>query len=214
MSSPIRFYNPDSETQITHNHLPHWEQMGATYFVTFRLADSVPAEALKAYVRERNEWLAKHPQPPWPPEIEREYRKKFTGRFERWLDRGYGACHLRMPECSRIVEGALRHFEGEKCRVHSWVIMPNHVHILVSTIGEVALSELVKSWKGFTARQINLHLGLTGSLWQKSYFDRLIRDWNHFKACADYIRQNPVKADLPGDGFLLGESEMIRKLLA
>ena len=214
MSSPIRFYSPDSETQVRHNHLPHWNQMGVIYFVTFRLADSVPAEALKAYVQERNDWLASHPQPPWPPEIQREYSRKFTGRFERWLDRGYGACHLRKPECARIVADTLRHFEGERSSLHSWVTMPNHVHALVSTIGDATLADLIKSWKGYTSRQINLQIGSTGTFWQKSYFDRIVRDWDHLKACARYIRENPVKARLGEGEFLRGESELIRKLLA
>ena len=213
MSSPIRFYNPDGETHVTHNHLPHWEQMGCTFFLTFRLADAVPTDALRAYVRERDEWLASHPAPPWPPEIDKEYRRKFTGRFERWLDRGYGSCHLRKPECARIVADTMKHFEGERSRLHAWVVMPNHVHALVALVGEATLADLIKSWKGYMARQINLHLGLTGTLWQKSYFDRMIRDWDHFQACARYIRENPPKAKLQDGDFLHGESELVRRIL-
>ena len=187
--------------------------MGATFFVTFRLADAVPAEPLRAYVAERQQWLATCPQRPWPPEIEKEYHRKFTSRFERWLDRGFGACVLRKPACSRIVADALHHFEGERSRLHAWVVMPNHVHLIASLIGEETLPALLHSWKGYTARQINQHLGTTGAFWQKSYFDRIVRDWDHYASCARYIRNNPVKAGLPEGDFLHGESELTRRIL-
>lgn len=213
MSTPLRFYNPTADMRVYHNRVPHWDQMGATYFLTFRLADAVPAEALHAYVIERQQWMATHPAPPWPPEIEKEYHRKFTGRFERWLDRGFGACVLRKPECARIVADTLSHFEGVRSRLHAWVVMPNHVHVIASLVGDESLAGLLKSWKGYTARQINQHLGTTGTLWQKSYYDRLVRDWDHYAICARYLRHNPIKARLAQDEFLQGESELTRRML-
>jgi REP element-mobilizing transposase RayT len=212
MSSP-RFYDPAVATKVYGNHPPHWDQVGATFFLTFRLADAVPADALRAYVQERREWLLGHPEPPWPPEFEKEYHRKFTGRFERWLDRGFGSCILRKPECARIVADALRHFEGERCTLHAWVVMPNHVHAVASLVGDETLAGLLQSWKGYTSRQINQYLGTTGSVWQKSYFDRIVRDWDHFAACARYIRNNPVKANLSEGCFLHGESDLTRRIL-
>ena len=213
MSFDIRFYDPAIASKVTRNRLPHWEQAGATYFLTFRLADAVPAEALGAFIREKREWLAAHPEPPWPPDVEKEYQRKFSGRFECWLDRGYGGCLLRDPGNAAIVEEALRHFEGERSQLHSWVIMPNHVHALFSLADGISLGSLLHSWKGFSARQINLRAGTSGSIWQKSYFDRIVRDWDHFASCARYIRNNPVKAKLTTGGYVLGESELVRKML-
>ena len=73
--------------------------------------------------------------------------------------------------------------------------MPNHVHVLVE-VGKVPLARLLHSWKAFTALQINRLLGLSGRLWQVEYFDRYIRDVEHFRKALRYIENNPVKAGL------------------
>jgi putative transposase len=163
-------------------------------------------------MKERDEWLAAHPSGPLSPELEREYHRKFPGRFERWLDRGYGACLLREQENARIVADTLRHFEGERSRLHAWVIMPNHVHVLASPIGGETLPQLLQSWKGYTARQLNERRGASGPVWQKSYFDRMIRDWEHFGRCVRYIRSNPGKAGLRKGEYLHGESDLARRM--
>jgi REP element-mobilizing transposase RayT len=213
MSLEIRFYDPDKVSKTTRNRLPHWEQAGATYFLTFRLADAVPAELLAAYVREKRDWVIAHPGPPWSGEDEKEYHRRFSHRFERWLDRGDGSCLLKARENAAIVADALQHFEGERSMLHSWVIMPNHVHVLFSLSNDQALGSLMHSWKGFSAREINRRSGAAGSIWQKSYFDRIIRDWDHFANCARYIRNNPAKAKLAVGEFLQDESDFVRNLL-
>jgi hypothetical protein len=91
--------------------LPHWQQEGAVYFVTFRLADAVPSNLLTQWAGEREAWLKVHPEP-WNKEIEREYHERFSGAIERWLDAGHGACLLRQRECAEIVEETLRHFRA------------------------------------------------------------------------------------------------------
>lgn len=213
MDPTLHFYDPSRVTRTTTSRLPHLDQAEAVYFLTFRLADSVPADALSSYVTERDQWLASHPPRPWPPEIEQEFHRKFTGRFERWLDRGYGSCLLQDPADARVVADTLMHFEGERSRLHAWVVMPNHVHVLVSLIGEEKLAKLLASWKGYTSRQINLRRGNSGTLWQKTYFDRIVRDEEHFARCARYIRNNPVKAKLTPGHYLHGESDFVRRIL-
>lgn len=208
------FYDPDAISRISKNRIPHWLQPGATYFVTFRLVDSVPHDAMVAYRRQKQAWLDSHSKPPWPPEIEKLYHQRFTGRFERWLDRGYGCCLLTEPENALIVAGTLQHFEGERSHLHAWVIMPNHVHVLYSLISQSTLSGLLHSWKGFSARQINQRMGKSGQIWQKSYFDRIVRDWDHFIKCARYIQNNPHKAKLAAGTYALGASDRVRRLLA
>ena len=114
MDTP-RFFNPYEEIRFTENLLPHWQQNGATYFITFRLADSVPTHLRTQWEEERATWLRFHPEP-WDVETELEYHKRFTGVIERWLDAGYGSCVLRQNECASIVDGALRHFDrGPSC---------------------------------------------------------------------------------------------------
>lgn len=147
MDAPFRFYDPSVVSNKTVNRVPHWEQPGATYFTTFRLADAVPAAALSTFVRQKREWLAAYPQCPWPSEVEREYHNRFSKRFERWLDRGYGCCILKDARNAAIVADALRHFEGERSLLHAWVVMPNHVHVMFTQLGDHTLAGLMHSWK-------------------------------------------------------------------
>ena len=92
----------------------------------------------------------------------------------------------------------------------SFVVMPNHLHAVFVQNPEFPLEKLIRSWKGFTARQINKLLGRSGNFWQRDYFDRLVRDEKHFANCVRYIRQNPAKARLAKDEFILWESEIAK----
>jgi len=108
---------------------------------------------------------------------------------------------LKDPENSRIAADTLRHFDGERYELASFVVMPNHVHVLFRPLGKHVLAGIVKSWKGFSAREINKRIGKTGALWQDEYWDRLIRSEQHFFKVAEYIRENPLKAKLKESGF-------------
>jgi len=160
---------------------------------------------------ERDAWLKTHPEP-WSGEVERKYHQRFSGAIERWLDAGYGTCLPRRPECSRIVAETLHHFEGERVVMISFVVMPNHVHALFVQNPVWPLEKLIRSWKGFTARQINKLLGRLGNFWQRDYFDRLVRDEEHFANCVRYIRRNPEKARLGRSEFILWESDKAREI--
>lgn len=148
--------------------------------ITFRLADSLPA---KVGLQLRSSPVAEHAM---------ERRK----RLEHLLDQGYGACHLRNAPIAQIVEAALFHFDGIQYRLLAWVIMPNHVHVLIETIPGYPLAEVVQGWKSFTAKAANRLLGRTGRFWQPEYFDRAIRDERHFTSAVDYVHDNPCRAGL------------------
>jgi REP-associated tyrosine transposase len=205
------FFNPYAETRQTENRLPHWQQTGAVYFITFRLADSIPAELRRDWERDRQSWLRFHPQP-WSAQIEGEYHKNFSGTVERWLDAGHGSCLLRRRECAQIVGNALRHFDGNRYAQISWVVMPNHVHCLLVPREEWPLEKVLHSWKRFSARSINHLLNKTGSLWQTDYFDRLVRDSNHLANCVRYIRNNPKKARMSTCECIHYEGEIARAI--
>ena len=202
----LHFFNPYASIRHTENRLPHWQQEGAVYFITFRLADAVPSRLRNQWESERGAWLRIHPEP-WNFGTEREYHQRFSGAIERWLDAGHGACLLRRGDCSEIVAKTLRHFEGVRLVMISAVVMPNHVHALFVQNPEWPLEKLIRSWKGFTARQINQLIGRSGGFWQRDYFDRLVRDERHFANCIRYIRRNPEKARLPPSEFILWESD-------
>jgi putative transposase len=210
--SELRFFNPYGEIRHTENRLPHWQQEGAVYFITFRLSDAVPAQLRAQWEAERDAWLRYHPEP-WTAEIEREYHQRFSAQIERWLDDGHGACFLRRPDCGEIAAETLRHFEGERVVMISFVVMPNHVHALFVQNPVWPLEKLLRSWKGFTARQINKLLERSGNFWQRDYFDRLVRDETHFANCVRYIRRNPEKACLGKNQFILWESEIAQAIV-
>lgn len=206
----LKFFNPFAEIERTANKLPHWQQPGATYFITFRLSDSIPAELRNRWQAERDQWLLHNPKP-WSAEVEAEYHLRFSQQIDQWLDTGLGSCLLRDPETRRILEGALMHFDRDRHFHHAWVIMPNHVHCLTTLHAEAKMEKVVQSWKGFSATSINKHLHREGPLWQEDYFDRLIRDEEHFTNCARYIRRNPQKAGLKEDEFTLFESDFAKR---
>jgi putative transposase len=209
----LKFLNEYAEIHKTRNHLPHWQQDQATYFLTFRLADSMPADLLKQWQQERDHWILNHPRP-WTAETEAEYHRNFSSRIDQHLDQGHGSCLFREAEKAAIVAGVLRHFDQSRYLLHAWVIMPNHVHLLL-TLGESeSLARIVASWKRFSAVKIHQQTQNAGPLWQKDYFDRIIRDWDHFVNVARYIRRNPLKAKLREGEFLLEEADWIKRLLA
>ncbi len=165
-------------------YLPHWEIGEVPQSITFRLADSLPAKVLNAW---RNE-LRSTPQE----KLDLERRK----RVEQALDRGYGDAHLGDPRVATVVEQAFLHFDAAKYRLHAWTIMPNHVHVIATPLGDATLSDIAHSWKGFTASKANELLGRRGTFWAPEYYDRAIRDEVHYAAAMTYVAMNPVKAGL------------------
>ncbi|MBK8813772.1 MAG: transposase [Acidobacteria bacterium] len=163
-------------------YLPHFDDGEKTQFLTFRLADSMPAAVLEVW---RNELVDL---------AEAEAKSVLQDRIERYLDSGYGKCYLRDPEIAGIVQNALLHHKDAKYKLFAWTIMPNHVHVLLKPL--IDLSAVEHSIKSYTANEINKLLGRKGKLWREEVFDRYIRDDDHFCNVLDYIDLNPVKAVL------------------
>ncbi len=184
------FLNWSDGVDRHHHHLPHWQQGQAWQFVTWRLADSLPADKLAEWRSEREAWLLLHPKP-WDDNIEAEYHAHFTERMDGWLDAGHGNCTLRDRQISGIVENALRFFDGARYGLGPFVIMPNHVHLLFQPAEEWPLDRTLHSWKSFTAKEVNKLRGTTGAFWQEDYWDRIVRSENEWIAYRDYITQNP-----------------------
>ena len=186
---PPRYYSRMAKTVVGRGgNLPHWTQTCAT-FVTFRLADSLPQSKLATYNAERDSWLADHAEP-WADDVRAEYNKLFPKRLQRWLDAGYGSCVLREDAIRRIMEDCLRHFSDIRYSLYAYVVMPNHVHVLFMPEEGFDGRMIVRNWKSYTAKAIDLKLGRVGTVWQKESYDHLVRDVNEFNACRNYIRQN------------------------
>lgn len=120
----------------------------------------------------------------------------FRRRVETYLDQNYGSGVLRKTAIAALVQETLLKWDGERYRLIAWVIMPNHVHILIQNLEGHSISDIMHSIKSFTAHEANRILGRKGRFWSKEYFDRYIRNAKHFHATLRYIEQNPVKARL------------------
>ncbi len=163
---------------ITERRLPHWDIAGARQFVTFRLHGSLPANRV------------------FPP------ARMTSGRvfiaMDRILDKAAdGPVYLSRPEIAEMVIQSLRTGETRfrRYQLHSYVVMPNHVHLLVTP--HVPARDWLRSLKGFTGHQGNRILGITGvPFWQDESFDRTIRNDDEFARVRHYIEWTPVKAGL------------------
>ncbi len=163
-------------------YLPHFDGGQIIQFLTYRLADSLPQKVLQNLLFQ----------------VEREQiteREKLIS-IEKYLDQGIGECYLRETEIAEMVEENLLRFVGIKYKLHAWVIMPNHVHLLVTPLEGYSLSEIVHSCKSYTSLQANKLLNRSGRFWFPEAFDRYIRDYEHFEKAFNYIERNPVKAKL------------------
>jgi REP element-mobilizing transposase RayT len=200
---PFKAFERDRPASISSRRLPHWRQEGATYFVTFRLKDALPRAAVERLQTERDNWLRRHPEPHMSEQLDELHELGFS-QLDQELDQGYGACVLNEPEVAEIVEGALRHFDGERYWLGSYVIMPNHVHVLVRPVMQHSLADILHSWKSFTAHAIGNALGRTGSLWQDESFDHIVRNEHQLGRFGLYISANPSKARLAPGKFRLG----------
>jgi len=195
--SSTPFFEKDREIKIHERNFPHWQQESKSYFVTWRLADSLPVELLSQWRQEANAWLASKASP-LPTEDELEYHRLFSDRIEKSLDSGLGSCLLKDSRFSQIVENALNHFDGARYDLHAFVVMPNHVHVLFTLLEGEDSSRIIHSWKSFAAHEINKARGQSGEVWQEEYFDRIVRDQQHFSRLVAYIENNPAKAGLIG----------------
>lgn len=165
-------------------YLPHFEGGEIPQAITFRLAGSLPKEFLLRLESE----LAGLPQ-----EVaSREKHKK----IEEFLESGAGIAWLGEPRVARLTERALLHFDEARYRLHAWVVMPNHVHVLITPFEGFTLSTILHSWKSYTAKEANRLLHRNGQFWQEEYFDRYIRTEEHYRRAVEYIESNPVMAGL------------------
>lgn len=165
-------------------YLPHFDGGEILQFITLHLGDALPVKVVEKW---RTELRG---------ELEEEAQIKLFWRVEKYIDNGYGGCFLNKAEIAEIVQNSLLHFDEERYRLISWVIMPNHIHFLLRPMPNFELSDIIHSLKSFTALKANRLLQRSGKFWQEDYFDRYIRNQEHFEKTVSYIEMNPVKAGL------------------
>ena len=172
------------------HYLPHCEDK-RLQTITFRLFDSLPAAVIEEM---RQELKTLQSMPEGDEKNDRMVNLRKT--VDRYEDSGYGSCFLRDPRIAQIVVEALRHFDGERYVLVAYCIMPNHVHVIVELAEGWSLSDIMHSWRSFSANKANRILNRTGQFWMAEYFDRYIRDENHFTNALEYLLMNPVRAGL------------------
>lgn len=171
---------------------------GGTYFVTFRLDDSIPRKVSDSYRFERENIIKTAEQlnrPLTDDELER-LGKLYSEKIENYLDRGIGNCFLQQRPIAQLVQDALEYFHKERYRLNSWCIMPNHVHVIFRPLNGHLLNKILHSWKSYTSTQANTFLNRSGTFWQREYYDHLVRNEKEFYRIVEYIVENPVKAGL------------------
>jgi putative transposase len=207
---PIAFrgFDEQAEVRIYRNGiLPHWRQEGCTYFVTFRLADSIPQNVADELNYERQLWLKDRgidaDSANWKQSLaqlskdeRRSYERLVGNLLNVSLDKCLGTCSLKDPQIGRHVQGALEFFHGSRILIGDYVIVPNHVHALMTPIDGFELEEILHSIKSFTATQINQELQRRGRFWHRDSYDHIVRDFEQLVAYQEYIATNPSKAGL------------------
>lgn len=182
----------------TRGKLPHWEEDHAIYFVTFRLADSLPKSILRAFEFERKNIVATAKQMGRRLSLQEEKRLEelFSDQIQTKLDAGIGRCFLAKPSVGKLVAEVLQHFNLCRYRIYAWCVMPNHVHVLFRIFEGHALAGIVHAWKSYSSNRANRILRRSGRFWQREYYDHIVRSEDEFYRVVSYIAENPKKAGL------------------
>ena len=158
--------------------LPHFDASLVTQAITYRLSDALPQQVAERLADELT------------PDDDPRYRR----RIEAYLDAGHGCRCLTTPAIAQDLIATWQRFDGERYHLRAWVVMPNHVHVLITMIPGHTLGAIVQSWKSWTGKRIK---AITKTVtWQRDYWDRFIRDNAHYAQAVSYIHDNPVKAGL------------------
>ncbi|WP_442512039.1 transposase [Novipirellula sp. SH528] len=217
MADPVgELFDPKAEYWQWDRQRPHRVQAAVIVFLTMRLKDSIPADVLRRWHRERIDFLMrcgiasdgdwKLARTGLSPKMRIAFDKQFHQNREMTLDKCCGSCELRHPEAAQIVSESLQKFHRTRYYLGDFVVMPNHVHCLVAFADEKTAKRQPGGWMRFTAREINQRFARNGELWFPEPFDHLVRNEDQLQYLRKYIRENPKKANLPGDEFLYRRS--------
>jgi putative transposase len=204
--------------------LPHFQQPGQAYFVTWNLKDAVPPKALVRYTKKlemlrneiarlknaaSNKMRLETAAPGTTSAIDKlklEYnlvRKKYIKAYDDLLDAARNpAIDLSKTKNLNIMIESLQFWENKRLMNIAFTVMPNHVHWVFQLFEKdnegkpVYLQDILHSVKRFSSNRINKVENREGALWQKESFDTTIRDDKHMYYAIRYTLNNPVKAGL------------------
>jgi REP element-mobilizing transposase RayT len=200
-------FDRDADVIVSQRYLPHWFQPNVAAFITFRAADSLPKGVVELWRRGLEDWLVRRGLDPViatdqtqlsqaPRPLRDEFRRVRDRTWHEHLDFGHGACVLAEPHIAQIVAATLKHFDGDRYDLDSFIVMPNHVHVLVQFRPPTSQRKQCTSWLKYSATQVNAALGSHGSFWQSEPFDHLVRLADQFAYLQRYIAENGIRAKL------------------
>lgn len=194
--------------------LPHFQHIGACFFITFRLYDTLPELEFIQLNKEKQEMIAAITAQKLEKDAEEKALQKaninYLAKFNHALDiTTEGKHYLKNPELAQIVLNKLKEYDEKYYYLDAYSIMSNHVHILIDFSAQipqnkaefnednyVQLSKVMQLIKGGSSRLINQKLSQTGTFWQAENFDTYIRNEKHRETVIKYILNNPIKIGL------------------
>ena len=195
--------------RIYQRNLPHWRQEGRVLLRYLSAGRFRSAGVLQQWEYEKQLWLtargirSSRRDGTWEQQIgrlsepdQRRFHKHFNRLFHLALDEGHGACHLNAIECLKTVREALLENDGETYHLGDFIVMPNHVHLLMVPSPGCGLERILKAIKGSAARRCNQTLGQSGRFWQPDSYDHIVRTLDQLAQYRHYVAENPGKAGI------------------
>ena len=188
--------------------LPHIFVENGIYFVTYRLAGTIPVKVIKEWHEEfladkRRVALEKDPKK--REAIQKRMHRLYFGNLEKYLHKSK-INRLSDPKVAAIVKDSLEWGDTKKYALFAYTIMPNHVHLILqpktdkekpeSEYQKLWLTEILQSIKKYSAREANKILNKTGQFWHHESYDHIVRNEKELIRIINYILMNPVKAKL------------------
>ena len=196
------------------NRLPHIAPIGAEFFITFRLADSLPVSIVQL-LKDEMDFSIKKLKKEKPKNFKyliNQLKHDFSFKYDNYLDhKPYGNCYLENEKIAQLVADRMHKFNGKYYELEAYTIMPNHVHLLIDTSLQVEkedidiesnyfqLDKIMQLIKGGSAFEANKILGRKGTFWMKDSHDHYIRNEKDWENTLEYIINNPVEAGLVVD---------------
>ena len=187
-------------------HLPHWQPKNATFFITFRLAGSLPSSAIVRLKREKVELQCRLDKHKLNPKLSSSIEAKIFSTYEEILDSNLGGPHwLARSDIAEILTESIEYRNHKKYDLIAYCIMPNHVHMILKLLThnlkdveskDYPLTRVLQGLKSYTALIGNRKLNRSGPFWQSESYDHVIRDYDELERVIIYTLNNPVKAGL------------------
>jgi putative transposase len=98
-----------------------------------------------------------------------------------------------IPAEKNTIVSSLKHFDGKRYELVGYVVMNDHVHVLVWPEENERLEDIIHSWKSYTAHELQRNFGRRDGIWQDESFDRIVRNEQELREKMQYVMENPLK---------------------